>query len=539
MGLSPSKGKIQKILKNSVINPEYPKIEYKYKPIESKEVEENKINMGQGENSKNNEGDDFFFDDEPDFPDSIKTSLDIKEMNKFPYNTIGTISSQFPGEKEPLQNTCFLIYKNVVVTLASNIYNKNKGGRTESIMTTFSKNKVILDNKHIYIQGEEDKKIKGKVKEANDKDLEELNSKLAIILYDEIIGNEWIGVEGGKKEDFSGRDIYAVFSLGLKNQIAPTTINEDIIPESNNKTESKQHLREIFVFNYNPFLIVNKGGNEEEKAMIKCSPGSPLYYKDYNGGAYAIAIINENLEFQYFDKLTMKFLLDGVNKGKLLRNEKNYGIDEDNIISLDLSGNNFGPEDIKYLTDFDLINLRILDLSNNSIKTTGAFYLSKGKFDSLESLNLNNNKIGDEGLNHISNGFFYKLNSLELTHNNISSKGIKYLVKAKFINNLILLSLSDNPKIGDTGVKYMKENKGWNKLNILDLNYTGLTDVAVGYLGQSSMPKLEKLNIEGNKFGYFVKSSINALRLNKIHVSYLTEAERRREKENEKKNKKN
>ena len=41
-------------------------------------------------------------------------------------------------------------------------------------------------------------------------------SKLAVTLYEENIGNEWKGVEGGKAEDFSGRDINVVFTLGKK-----------------------------------------------------------------------------------------------------------------------------------------------------------------------------------------------------------------------------------------------------------------------------------------------------------------------------------
>ena len=503
MGLGPSKEKIHKILEESVANPysneqKYLRLEYHYKENESMEIEEK-------ENENN-------IDEIQIIHDSIKTSLDVSKINKFPYTTIGTIISQFPGEKEPLQSTCFLIEKNVVVTLASNIDNKNKGGRALSIMTTFSKEKVILDNKHIYIQGEEDNKNK-----------EELNSilpsKLAIILYDENIGNEWIGVEGGKKEDFVNRDKYALFSLELKNQ-----------------TEQQKYLREIEICADNPFLKVHKGESVEEKNLIKCSRGSPLYYKDYNYGAYVIAILNENLEFQYFDKPTMKFLSDGIYKGKLLKKKKNKDIDDDNIIMLDLKENNFGPADVKYLTDFDLINLRTLDLSDNSIKSTGAFYLSQAKFKSLESLNLDNNKIGDEGLKHIANSFFLKrLNSLSLFHNNISSKGILYLVKAEFINNLILLTLSDNPNIGDTGVKYMKEHKGWSKLSILNLNFTGLTDIAVKYLGEASMPKLKKLNIVGNKFGDNGKNNINALRMALIQVSYKTEEERRRERERRKK----
>ena len=151
---------------------------------------------------------------------------------------------------------------------------------------------------------------------------------------------------------------------------------------------------------------------------------------------------------------------------------------------------------------------------------------------------MNFNEIGDEGLNHIANGFFSKLNYLYLFHNNISVEGIKYLVKAEFVNNLIVLSLSENPNIGDTGVRIIKEHKGWSKLNTLNLNATGLTDIALQYLGEASMPKLKKLNILGNKFTENGKPSINGLRMNHIHVSYRTDAERQKEKEKKKKKKK-
>ena len=93
-----------------------------------------------------------------------------------------------------------MIDKNVVVTLATNIFNENKGGKAISIKTTFSDKNVKWEN--VYIQNKD-----------NDNNL---LSKLAVILYDESISNQWIGVEQGKKEDFDGRDIYAVFSIGFK-----------------------------------------------------------------------------------------------------------------------------------------------------------------------------------------------------------------------------------------------------------------------------------------------------------------------------------
>ena len=546
MGLGPSKEKIRKILEHSITNSNISeqknlKIEYKFIYAESAEAEDNpSAQMKGGENAGGGENESFIFSQEvTQVLDNPK--LDVKNLNKFPYNSVGTISVKFPVSDAEFVYTCFLIDTNVVVTLASNLESNSKGGKAKSITTSFSKEPIKWEN--IHIQGEE---TKGKGKKDKDKDkgknetLDNVSSKLAVILFDDNVGKEWLGVEGGKKEDFEGRDIFAVFSFKDQGKQTTTTDGEENTPKS---SSGQQKFREIFISNVNPFLNAaqQKSQNDDEnesnvnlEELIKQSPGSPLYYKDYNNGAYVIAIINDSFEFQYLDKKTMIFLATMVNQGKLLRKKVNKGIDEDNIVQLDLQRNDFGPLDIKYLTDFDLKNLRILDLSSNSIKPQGAFYLSQGKFSSLESLNLNFNEIGDEGLNHIANGFFSKLNSLYLFHDNISAEGIKYLVKAEFVNNLIILSLSENPNIGDTGVRHMKEHKGWSKLSILNLNYTGLTDVALDYLGKSSMPKLKKLNIQGNKFTDVGKASINALRMNHIHVSYRTEAERQKEREKNK-----
>ena len=532
MGLGPSKEKIRKILEHSITNPissdqKNIKIEYKFDYAgAAAEAEENSNASTRGGDNKGGSENDSFILSQEVTQTLDNPTLNVKNMNKFPYSAIGTITCKFPvDENKEFIYTCFLIDTNVVLTLAANLESNSKGGKAKSIVTSFSKEQVKWEN--IIIQGSEKKRKKKKEKDKDknqNEALDNLQSKLAVIFFDDSIGKEWIGVEGGKKEDFEGRDTFAVFSFEDK---GTTTDGDD------SKGEIK--FREIFISNINPFT--QKLDDANISILIKQSPGSPIYYNDYNNGAYAIAIITDTYEFQDFDRKTMVFLANMVNKGKLLRKKVNKGIDEDNIVQLDLQRNDFGPLDIKYLTDFDLKNLRILDLSSNSIKPQGAFYLSQGKFSSLESLNLNFNEIGDEGLNHIANGFFSKLNSLYLFHDNISAEGIKYLVKAEFVNNLIILSLSENPNIGDTGVRYMKEHKGWAKLSILNLNYTGLTDVALDYLGKSSMPKLKKLNIQGNKFSEQGKANINALRMNHIHVSYRTEAERQKERQRKNKEK--
>ena len=316
-----------------------------------------------------------------------------------------------------------------------------------------------------------------------------------------------------KIEEYDGRDIYAVFSFKEgKNNNLKKEIEENA---------SQTKLKKIYVSKSNPFLEAYKKGEKNGIELIKQTPGSPLYYKDYNNGAYVIAIISENFEFQYFDRKTMIFLLKMINKSKQIRIILNKAIEDYDIVQLNLEGKNLGLSDIKCLSNFKFKNLRILDLNKNSLKSKGVLYLCQYKFfHSLESLNLNNNKIGDEGLNHIANGFFYKLKELYLEHNSITSVGIKYLIEAEFTNDLMILSLSDNKKIGDTGIKYMKEHKGWKKLSTLILDNTGLNDLALDYMGHASMPRLKKLFIRDNKFTDMGKACINALRMNHIGVYY-------------------
>ena len=124
------------------------------------------------------------------------TALDVKNVNKFPYIAVGTLTVKFPIGDEDYQYTCFLIDTNVVVTLASNLNDKNKGGKAKSIISTFSEEKVKWEN--VFFEEENSKKKK---KESLDS---VGNSKLAVILYEDNIGSEWIGVEGGKEMIFQG-----------------------------------------------------------------------------------------------------------------------------------------------------------------------------------------------------------------------------------------------------------------------------------------------------------------------------------------------
>ena len=440
--------------------------------------------------------------------------LNIKNIKKYPYDAIGTISVQFPDNDEVFAYTCFLIDKNKVVTLASNIENKSKGGKAKSIMTSFSKENVKWEN--IYIQEEEElNENYSKIEEKNSNNsLNNSSSKLAVIIYNNAIASEWIGIIIEKLEHFDGLDKYVTFSFKEENDSNNININGE-------KNDNKLNLREIPIYKVNPFLDALIKGEKKDIELISQSPGSPIYFKDYNNGVYSFGIINENFEFQYYDDKTLKFLIDKVNIEKQLKIKQNFNIDVDYVIELKLGDHNLSSSDINFLiSNFELKNLRILDLRNNSLKSKGAFYLSQNKFNSLEILNLNNNKIGDQGLIYISKGNFNKLNNLYLNCNCITSEGIKNLVRAEFINNLITLSLSENIKICDAGIKHMKEHKGWSKLRQLNLDIAGLTDVSLDYLSKMTLPKIKKINIRENKFTDYGLQYINGFKISKVCVNY-------------------
>ena len=77
----------------------------------------------------------------------------------------------------------------------------------------------------------------------------------------------------------------------------------------------------------------------------------------------------------------------------------------------------------------------------------------------------------------------------------------------------------------------MKEYKGWRKLSILNIDHTGITDLALDYIGKASMPRLKKLYIRDNKFTEMGKASINALIMNHIWVYYRNKKEEDNENE--------
>ena len=469
------------------------------------------------EKSKNKDddsNDSFDFEDDEitlSSPNSI-----VKDLNMYPYNCVGTLTVKFSNEE--FQYTCFLISENSVVTLASNLINKT-GQKAEYIMTTFSNEEIKWEN--IFIQKEE-------------QNSEKQNSKLAIIFYSKSISKEWLGVKIKDKVN-SYNYIETIISNGNKINEFSNEKNEDKNNFKDNEIKNKLSLIYLkLVIENNIFKNLK---SNEEKIISKRAPGSPLYCFDFYSeiGRYVFGIIDEFFDFHVFDLKDITFLVNMINKRKLLLEPNHKNINENNIINLDLSKRKLDICSIKYLSEYNLNNLYLLDLSENKLNSKSAFYLSQCKFYNLKHLNLNKNEIKDEGLIHIANGQFQKLQYLHLSSNKISHKGIKGLVKTHFIDNLETLSLSNNSKITDLGVSYIKDIR-WPKLKTLVLSNTRLTIQSLVYLdkGIESLPKLRSLYISSNNFiEDGCKLYINSLRLNYIKVYTKKDYKYNGEKEDE------
>ena len=131
-----------KILEKSMTNPNINeqknlKIEYKYKQGDDMDIEEAAFNQNSSEGSDYQENRDSFIFYTDGNQTIISPLQDVKNVKKFPYIAIGTLTVKFPSFDEDYQYTCFLIDTNAVVTLASNLEDKNKGGKAIFIKTTF------------------------------------------------------------------------------------------------------------------------------------------------------------------------------------------------------------------------------------------------------------------------------------------------------------------------------------------------------------------------------------------------------------------
>lgn len=474
MGLGPSKTKIKQILQKScngerIINGQ-DCIPYHYI--------QNTNTHAQISNSFQSTQVDISVSNVSDSSISEMSFTTVKDPGKFPFCTVGTLIVKFPKSSEPIMSTCVLINENVALTLANNLYNKNYGGEAKEIKTTFSKE--IIPPAHIKI-------MDGFKTDPRDE------NNFGLIFFSTKICSDHLGVivEG----ELDSNSIFPfILSCGPSKQ----QTNENPVQDNGNVFVTKEEgfvTSDLKTSYMAPNVSILNESNEDK---LQYAQGSPIYSENINQEKNIFALLNQDYKMQKISKEALIFMIDGVNGAKTIIKKGEQKIEESRILQLDLSRNDFGPLDIKYLSEFDLRNLVILDLNSNSIKPQGAYFLSQGKYPNLRTLNLNFNEIGDEGIAHISNANFSVLEQLFLFHNNISSNGVKSLCKASFIQTLIILSLSENPQITDEGCKYIRDEKTWNRLTILNLNRTGLTNNAIEILSKCVMPNLRKIHLVGN-----------------------------------------
>ena len=144
------------------------------------DIEETVSNISSNDrNDYQDDSDSFNFS--LDESQTITSSLqDVKNPKKFTYIAIGRLTLLFRLLDVNEYFTCFLIDTNVVITLASNLDNPNKGGKAKLVSTTFSEEKVKWEN--IVIEGEE--------KTNKKKDKKKENENKSLVIYGENIGSE-------------------------------------------------------------------------------------------------------------------------------------------------------------------------------------------------------------------------------------------------------------------------------------------------------------------------------------------------------------
>ena len=427
--------------------------------------------------------------------DNIPIFFDISNPCSFPYVAFGTIFIKFQND-EKMEQICFLVYKNIIVTYFPFSDNKN----IIEVRTSFSEEKINLNSYKIY-----EKK------------------NLAIFFLENQKYSEWIGVEQytgyldeqkikyKNNKNLKKKNVKIIFArekTGLEKTQSIISIDDKT---DNTIINDDNHILTEFYCEYKDLIKLNEKKNiQNEKQII----GGVIYFKNSKGGAYALGLIDKDLNPILFDRETINFLHN------IIFGESSYSISglDESVIELDLSKRNMTPPFIKVLTEFNLINLKKLNLIKNNIGPQGAFYLGQSNFNNLEVLILNFNDIGDEGIEYLSKGPFLNLKYLYLYHNNLTNISIIHILESIFIDTLVLLDISDNPNIGNEGIIYIKEKMKKNSnvlknLKHLHLSYININDKALEEIKTINFPKLKKLVLNGIKFSNF--ENINHLFKNK------------------------
>ena len=427
--------------------------------------------------------------------DNTTIFTDVKNNSSFPYISFGIIYFKLKNESM-IEQICFLMYKKLIATY----FPFSEQDNIVEIKSSFSDEIINLKSCKIYQQ-----------------------KKLAIFFLNKKNFSKWIGVEKyncylDECENESKKKKVKIIFIREQEDLDNTENNISTNHETNNLIDKESnHILSEFCCDFDDLNKLKNNKNLKNKNQIK---SGIIYFKNNKGGAYAIGIIDTNLNPILFDGGTLNFLY------KIVYGETGYSISgkDENVIELDLSKRNIGPSHIKILTEFNLINLKKLNLFKNQIGPQGAFYLGQSKFSNLEILNLNFNSINDEEVEYLSKGTFLNLKYLYLFHNNITNEGVNFILESIFIDTLIFLDLSDNPYINNKGILYIKEKIKKNSnvlknLKGLNLSFSHINDKAIDLINNSNFPNMKKLILKGIKFSNLA-NIINTFKNKKIEVVF-------------------
>lgn len=125
--------------------------------------------------------------------------------------------------------------------------------------------------------------------------------------------------------------------------------------------------------------------------------------------------------------------------------------------------------------------LRLLDLADNYLRFEGVHLLCDAPWSgSLTWLALSRNYLEDDACERIANSRLKNLRTLHLSHNNPTLDG------------------AEGEAITDVGVSKLVHGRTLANLRLLTLSYTGITDIAVGWLLNAAPWRLFGLGIAGN-----------------------------------------
>ena len=387
--------------------------EYKLKPYQNiidKEKDNN--NNNNKKNNNNNENNALLKDDI-----LSEESLLTEKYQKYCVNSIFVT---FPDKSNDIF-TSFIISSNTLLTLSSNVYNKEKGGEIQQILSSYTKQ--IMYPYTIFIKG-----------------------KIAIICFTKNYFIEWFGIGN-----------YNLLLKNNKNNNNKNNLKFKFLASINYDDEkciSEVHSIKININenNKNNPLIISK---ENKNKLTKCF-GGPLI-KKINNTIYSIGILSNNFEPYYFTKEDIHFIYYNISLIKLSNNIFTLFDIETKIINIDFSNKEIYNIDLIKLLGLNLKNLKKIDISNNNIDERGCVAFSNKQLGNIKEINISKNLIGNSGFKILCENLNKELEKLNVSYNNINSQGTGYLSHSKF-SNLVDLDISNNPI----------ENKGI--LGILDGN---------------------------------------------------------------------